>query len=1453
MRKTNTLGLIALFLICWVLLPQELAATITQAEYFFNSADNGPGNNPPLLVSESNGIATATGTNLGLGGLGSGMHTIYSRLYDDQYGWGSKLGRLFLVTSTETEYEITAAEYYFDDLDNGPGQNTALSISMDNGVATATGANLATAGLGQGLHIVYCRMYADNFGWGAPRGYPLLVTGTSSSNTISAAEYFLDSDPGQGNGTALTLGGSDTEVSINHDFDLSNASPGLHSLFVRLYSPEAGWGPKTSAFFLVENPGLTYFIQSAQYFIGDSPESSEIITIDSPNDGGYDELNEAISLTDVSLPAGASGIQTVGIRFQRSDGEWGAWRTSTVFIETQDSVYTISGAEYFLDIDPGEGAGVSIAEPVDGVFDEMEEEFDQPVSVAGLSEGGHFAYLRLKRSDGTWGAPRGSYFIVSENAQPTIAGAEYYVNPATSEGNGIPFSPLDGAFNTTEESVRAIANMASLNAQEPGDYTLYVRYMNSRGEWGPVSSRPFTVQIRPQISTSSDTLDFGSLFTGDTRVLNLNISNIGDADLVVNSLEFSDNAYSSDWSSGTIPPLGNQSVSVTFAPLDPASSHPASLTIENNDAEKVIVLAGTGLNTAPVMSVLPDSLEFGTVHTIASATLSVRVNNSGNENLVISGITSTNSVFSGNVPNPTVIPEEYVDIDITFAPNTGDTYTDTAYIISNDAYFPAYPIYVSGTGSIIPVPNIQVSTEQLDFGNIELGNAPVSLSINVYNDGTETLNISNISIDESVFTSSITGAQVVNAASSLPINVTFNPTQSGRYSGEMVIYNDDPDSPEISVILSGSSVFPDMEIGIHNFAFGEVGVTASDFREFTIENVGSDTLKIESFSKSSDIDSVVNVTPESYNIAPDRSKTFVLHFAPAIPIEYAGMVVIHSNDENDTLYVTGSGLDDDPPVITFDPDDMENVGTTENSAITIFAPITDNNQISWVRLYYRQGGKTQYDSTEMVPRPGGYQGIIPAAYVRNRGVEYYIKAFDGANARVIPETAPDIPAIIRVRLPALPPFTFVAEEYGMISVPSDLDQKHVQSILEEELGEYDVNSWRLFRWINGSYVELLENDNFTFDPGNAYWLITGERQVITLDSSTSVKTNEDYLISLDQGWNQVGTPYYFPVSWSDVYAASPGVIQGSIAYEWVENEWQPASVMQPFGGYFISTPSGGSILRFPPIEAPVSSAKKALDPFALVENEWVLKVSAQDNDSRDLFNYIGVLDGAQTGLDIRDQPEPPGMYPDQVQLFSHLDEWGNNGGKFSGDFQAFSAEGNYWDLTLKTGESKSQTLISLAEMGEIPEAFNIRVLNLDLRYELAPNAEGQYVQRYFSNHATYRMRIAIGNDAFLAEHDEGIAVAPETFRLAQNFPNPFNGETRIQYDIPEPTGLRVVIYDMMGREVQELIRSDAHPVGYYEIGWNGVDDQGNRLASGIYLISFQSTDFQATRKMVLLK
>ncbi len=1431
--------------------------SITAGEYFIDDNDDGPGENIGLNLNVVDGIATGTATNIATTTLSAGMHVIYSRFYAANHGWGPVSGHPFFITSPMEEYQISAGEYFIDDADAGPGNNEDLTVSNEDGVATGTASSIETDGLEPGIHIIYARMFADGSGWGAPLGYPFFVADTTTAFTISAAEYFVDTDPGFGAGTSLTLNGTNTNVSVGTDFDLTDATPGVHRLFIRMYSPEAGWGPTSSAMFIVESTEGTediVFIQSAQYYIGDDPESATLVTIESPEDGDFDELNETIALSDVSIPAGVSGLQNLGLRFQHSNGEWGAWRTTRFFVEQSESNQTIMAAEYFIDVDPGVGEGVAIEAPEDGAYDEAEEEFDLPVSAEGLDLGGHVVYLRLQRGDGQWGPARGNYFVVSEDAQPTIAAAEYYINPTTPAGGGIPFSALDGAFNTTEEAVQASASMASVGAQDVGNYTLFVRFMNSKNAWGPVSSQPFTVETRPQITSNLDTLDFGAMFIGEFRTLSLTISNIGDADLDITGLDFTDAAYTTEWTGETILPSNSVTFDITFTPLDPEGAHPAILTIANNDVDKQIVLQGVGLDTAPVMTVSQDSLDFGTVHTISSATQSVRISNIGNEDLVLSGVTSTDAAFYAPISNPNVIPGEYVDVDITFDPSAGQTYTDTVYLISNDTYFPAYPIHVTGIGSVIPVPDIYVTRDTLAFGNVALDDEPVQITLNIHNGGNEVLNISNISIDEPAFTSSLTGAQAINPSAFLPLSVTFTPTESKRYSGELVIFNDDPDSPQITLTLSGSSVFPNMILSSDTYNFGEIGVTTSSNQSLIVTNLGSDTLKISAFQVSSSLDTVVTISPSSFNINPaGGQRAFTISFTPAIPVEYVGEVVILSNTENDTLHITGTGVDDEPPTIAFDPDLIENVGTSENTAIGISAPITDNNQISWVRLYYRQGGKAVYDSTDMEFEAGLYSGEIPSAYVQNRGVEYYIKAFDGANEHVMPATAPDVPAIVRVTLPSLPPKTFIAEEYDMISVPSDMFQKNVKAVLEQKISGYDINDWRLFRWINGTYVELSENDNFTFEPGNAYWLITGERQVITLDSSISVKTNEDYLISLDQGWNQVGTPYYFPVSWSDVYAASPGVVQGSIAYEWLENEWQPATVMQPFGGYFISTFSGGSILRFPPRESVSTTAKRGNGLFALEANEWVLQISAENGENRDRYNYIGVFNDAENSGDISDQPKPPPMYPDRVQLYSEHKDWGELNGIYSGDFQAVTTEGNSWTLTLETGQAQEDILLSLDQSGDLPEGHMIKVLNLDLRYALRENDDNQFTQKVFSSGASYRLKVLVGDENYLASNDEGIGEAPTRFNLSQNYPNPFNGHTRIKFDIPEPTGLKVVIYDMTGRQVKELIHSDAHPVGYHEISWEGKNDRGLRVASGIYLINFQSAEYQATRKMVHLK
>jgi hypothetical protein len=93
---------------------------------------------------------------------------------------------------------------------------------------------------------------------------------------------------------------------------------------------------------------------------------------------------------------------------------------------------------------------------------------------------------------------------------------------------------------------------------------------------------------------------------------------------------------------------------------------------------------------------------------------------------------------------------------------------------------------------------------------------------------------------------------------------------------------------------------------------------------------------------------------------------------------------------------------------------------------------------------------------------------------------------------------------------------------------------------------------------------------------------------------------------------------------------------------------------------------------------------------------------------------------------------------------------------------------------------------------------------------------------------------------------------PLKSELHRNFPNPFNPSTCIQYNLANPGQVELLIYNVKGQKVRTLI-SESQDAGNKEIVWNGTDDNGNNVSSGIYFYELITGDFSRTRKMMLLK
>ena len=114
------------------------------------------------------------------------------------------------------------------------------------------------------------------------------------------------------------------------------------------------------------------------------------------------------------------------------------------------------------------------------------------------------------------------------------------------------------------------------------------------------------------------------------------------------------------------------------------------------------------------------------------------------------------------------------------------------------------------------------------------------------------------------------------------------------------------------------------------------------------------------------------------------------------------------------------------------------------------------------------------------------------------------------------------------------------------------------------------------------------------------------------------------------------------------------------------------------------------------------------------------------------------------------------------------------------------------------------------------------------------------------------LAVAQGQSAGSTTYVTAREALPDRFALQANYPNPFNAVTTIRFDMAESGPASLRIYDLRGHQARELLGRFA-AAGSYAVSWDGRDEEGKYLASGIYLYRLQSGAQVSTRKMLLLR
>jgi hypothetical protein len=138
------------------------------------------------------------------------------------------------------------------------------------------------------------------------------------------------------------------------------------------------------------------------------------------------------------------------------------------------------------------------------------------------------------------------------------------------------------------------------------------------------------------------------------------------------------------------------------------------------------------------------------------------------------------------------------------------------------------------------------------------------------------------------------------------------------------------------------------------------------------------------------------------------------------------------------------------------------------------------------------------------------------------------------------------------------------------------------------------------------------------------------------------------------------------------------------------------------------------------------------------------------------------------------------------------------------------------------------------------------IVGSDSSGTMAKSVNGEQMQTFYRRFGTAPPPPPFVFDPKLSE------MLPAQSRLSYNYPNPFNPETVIRYTLPQAGFTQVIVYNNLGQRISILIDQEQQ-AGVHEVRWDGRDDQGNAVGSGVYFYRIVTNGFTETKKMLLIR
>ena len=268
-------------------------------------------------------------------------------------------------------------------------------------------------------------------------------------------------------------------------------------------------------------------------------------------------------------------------------------------------------------------------------------------------------------------------------------------------------------------------------------------------------------------------------------------------------------------------------------------------------------------------------------------------------------------------------------------------------------------------------------------------------------------------------------------------------------------------------------------------------------------------------------------------------------------------------------------------------------------------------------------------------------------------------------------------------------------------------------------------------------------------------------------------------------------------------------------------------------------------------------ASKDQGPSLSTTDAWQFTIRARTSETEEDATVVGVSPLGRAGWDRLDRSEPPMSPGSSLSLYVVRGrEW------LARDIRRPTPNnGEIWCLdiakTFSISPAGDPVKIEVEGLDQIPEDAKVYLIDRTLDQMTDLRANPMYecfvgVRKPMSSEDNARFALLVGSDQFIEEHQQEIPNLPTQTVLHQNHPNPFNPTTVIRYELAQPGHVTLRIYDARGALVKDLYEGH-RPAGRYEVGWDGENGRGERVASGVYFYVLQTPEARLTKKMVCLK